>query len=53
MAQSFPESELYTVHKNSRRMFSIILFTTVEILYKFGGLIPECTQNTTAVAFPV
>jgi len=35
--------------------FSIILFRTTVVKFfkiKFGGLIPESTRNTAAVAFP-
>jgi len=39
--------------KQSQRIFSIFLFRTGEFLkIKFGGLIPESTQDTTAVALP-
>jgi len=44
--------------KQSQRIVSIVLIRTDEILqnyskmWKFGGLIPESTQDTPAVAFP-
>jgi len=46
----------YTVSrkKQSHRFFSIILVTIDEFFkIKFGGLIPESTQDTTAIAFPL
>jgi len=38
--------------KQSQRIFSIILVRTDEIFIKLGRLIPESTQDSTAVAFP-
>ena len=44
----------YTVHeKQSHRIISIILFRSDEILQKSGGFIPECSQDTTAVAYDI
>ena len=47
---------MYSVSiKHSQRIFSIILFRNDEFFkIKFGGLVPECTQDVhvTAVAFP-
>jgi len=43
---------VHCVHeKQSQRSFSTILFRTDKIFIKFGGLIPESAQDTTAVAF--
>jgi len=38
--------------KQSQRIFSIILVRTDEIFIKLVRLIPESTQDSTAVAFP-
>ena len=38
--------------KNKARKFGIMLFRTDDIFIKFAGLIPESTQDTTAVALP-
>ena len=37
--------------KKSQRIFAINSVKTEENLIKFGGLSPESTQDTTAVAF--
>jgi len=38
--------------KQRQKIFSIIFFKTDEIFIKFGGLISESSQDTTAVVFP-
>jgi len=38
--------------KQSQKIFRTLLFRTDEIFIKFGELIPESTQDITAVAFP-
>ena len=44
---------LFPRKKQSHRIFSIILFRTDQDFIKFGGLIPEFTRDTTAVALPM
>jgi len=46
---------IYTVSTKtqSQRIFSILLFSTDKIFIKFGGFIPESTQDTTAAALPM
>jgi len=41
---------LHVSTKKTAREF--LVFRIDEIFIKFGGLIPESTQDTTAVAFP-
>jgi len=41
-----------TKKKQSQRILSIVLFRTDKIIIKFGGVIPESAQDTTAIAFP-
>ena len=44
---------IHCVHKkHSQRIFNIILLGLMTFCIKLGGLFPECTQDTTAVAFP-